>query len=104
MSEYGRKRLSHNRRAADRAITIGATRPVICDGEPPYGPWRDRPVADAHGPHLGPEDYCEQFLHRLPLSTGFESLHRWIATLPKRGIDPLHDDVVDFDCGRGRGG
>jgi hypothetical protein len=62
MSEYGRKRLSHNRRAADRAITIGATRPVICDGEPPYGPWRDRPVADAHGPHLGPEDYCEQFL------------------------------------------
>ena len=49
MSEYGRKRLSHNRRAADRAITIGATRPVICDGEPPYGPWRDRPVADAHG-------------------------------------------------------
>jgi hypothetical protein len=27
---------------------------------------------------------------------GLESLHRWIATLPKRGIDPLHDDVVDF--------
>jgi hypothetical protein len=56
MSEYGRKRLLHNRRAAGRAITIGATRPVICDGEPPYGPWRDRPVADAHGPHPGPED------------------------------------------------
>src|ERR1700738_3786173 len=34
--------------------------------------------------------------HGLPLSTGFESFHRWIATLPKRGIDPLHDDVVDF--------
>jgi hypothetical protein len=34
--------------------------------------------------------------HGLPLSTGLESLHRWIATLPKRGIDPLHDDVVDF--------
>ena len=34
--------------------------------------------------------------HGLPLSTGFESFHRWIATLPKRGIDPLHYDVVDF--------
>jgi hypothetical protein len=34
--------------------------------------------------------------HDLPLSTGFESLHGWIATLPKRGIDPLHDDVVEF--------
>src|ERR1700730_18396104 len=34
--------------------------------------------------------------HGLPLSTGLESLHRWIATLPKRGIDPLHDDVVNF--------
>ena len=34
--------------------------------------------------------------HGLPLSTGFESLHRGIATLPKRGIDPLHYDVVDF--------
>jgi DNA-binding winged helix-turn-helix (wHTH) protein len=34
--------------------------------------------------------------HGLPLSTGFESLHRWIATLPKRGIYRLHDDVVDF--------
>ena len=22
--------------------------------------------------------------------------HGWIATLPKRGIDPLHDDVLDF--------
>jgi pentose-5-phosphate-3-epimerase len=34
--------------------------------------------------------------HGLPLSTGFESFHRWIATLPKRGIDPLHYDVMDF--------
>src|SRR3984893_9879471 len=34
--------------------------------------------------------------HGLPLSTGFESFHGWIATLPKRGIDPLHYDVVDF--------
>jgi len=34
--------------------------------------------------------------HGLPLSTGFESLHRWIATLPKHGINPLHDDVVNF--------
>jgi hypothetical protein len=25
--------------------------------------------------------------HGLPLSTGLESLHRWIAALPKRGID-----------------
>jgi hypothetical protein len=30
--------------------------------------------------------------HGLPLSTDFESLHRWIATLPKHGINPLHDD------------
>jgi hypothetical protein len=27
--------------------------------------------------------------HGLPLSTGLESLHRWITTLPKRGIDPM---------------
>jgi hypothetical protein len=34
--------------------------------------------------------------HGLPLSTVLESLHRWIAAFPKCGIDPLHDDVVDF--------
>ena len=42
------------------------------------------------------EQFCRSMEHGLPLSTGFESFHRWIATLPKRGIDPLHDDVVDF--------
>jgi hypothetical protein len=34
--------------------------------------------------------------HGLPLSTVLESLHRWIGAFPKRGIDPLPDNVMDF--------
>jgi hypothetical protein len=31
-----------------------------------------------------------------PLLSRLEILHRWIASLAKSGINPLHDDIVDF--------
>jgi hypothetical protein len=80
--------------------TTGAWTPaLVTAGLSGFSDYHDRP----HVPErerifwkFNHEVFGATMEHGLPLSTGFESFHGWIATLPKRGIDPLHDDVVDF--------